>query len=66
MARRRNSMSRTRALEVAIRRLEKGRMPSVRAAAAVLVDLRAELLAHEESSSAAKISLLKTRLSGAA
>jgi hypothetical protein len=59
MARRRNSMSRTRALEVAIRRLQNGPMPLVRAAAAVLVDLRAELLAHEESSSAAKISLLK-------
>jgi hypothetical protein len=66
MARRRDAMSRTRALEVAIRRLQKGRMPLLRAAAAVLVDLRAELLAHEESSSAAKISLLKTRLSDAA
>jgi hypothetical protein len=38
----------------------------MRAAAAVLVDLRTELLAHERSSSAAKISLLKTRLSDAA
>ena len=66
MARRRYSMSRTRALEVAIRRLQKGRMPSMRAAAAVLVGLRAELLAHEESSSAGKITPLKTRLSDAA
>jgi hypothetical protein len=59
-------MSRTRALEVAIRRLQKGRMPSMRAAAAVLVDLRNELLAGDESSRAVKISPLKTTLPSAA
>ena len=59
-------MSRTRALQVAIRRLRKARMPSMRAAAAVLVDLRNELLAGDESSPAVKISPLKTTLPGAA
>jgi hypothetical protein len=66
MARGRNSMSRTRALEVAIGRLQKGRMPSMRAAAAILVDLRNELLTSNESSRAVKISLLKTTLPSAA
>ena len=59
-------MSSTRALEVAIRRLQKGRMPTMRAAAAVLVDLRTELLAHEESSRAGKTIPLDTRLPSAA
>jgi hypothetical protein len=59
-------MSRTRALEVAIGRLQKGRMPSMRAAAAILVDLRNELLTSNESSRAVKISLLKTTLPSAA
>ena len=59
-------MSRTRALEVAIRRLQKGRMPSVRAAATVLVDLRDELLAVEESSRAARVIRVNTPLASAA
>jgi hypothetical protein len=54
------------ALEVAIRRLHEGRMPSMRAAAAVLGDLRNELLARYESSCAAKITPLKTHLPNAA
>ena len=59
-------MSRTRALEVAIRRLQKGRMPSMRAAAAVLADLRDELLAGEELSRAARVTPVDTRLPSAA
>ena len=59
-------MSRTRALEVAIRRLQKGRIPSMRAAAAVLANSRDELLAGDESSRAANVIPLKTRLPSAA
>ncbi len=55
-------MSRTRALEVAIRRMQKGRIPSMRAAAAVLAGLRDELLAVEESSRAGKVIPLNSRL----
>ena len=66
MARGRKSMSKTRALEVAIRRLQKGRMPSMRAAAAVLANLRDELLDCEESIRAATVVPLKTRLPSAA
>lgn len=59
-------MSKARALEIAIRRLQKARTPSMRGAAAILVDLRAELLTHEDSSPARKITLLNTKRSNAA
>ena len=66
MARGRKSMNRTRALDVAIRRLQRAGMPSMRAAAAVLVDLRNELLASDESGRACTDQPLKTTLPRAA
>lgn len=66
MARALRSMSRIKALDLAIRRLKKSQMPSIRAAATMLADLRQELRAHEESARAARIAAFRAKLPRAA
>ena len=66
MARALKSMNTIKALDLAIRRMQKSRMPSMRAAATVLAELRVELAAAEESARVAKLAAFRSRLPSAA
>jgi hypothetical protein len=59
-------MIRIKALDLAIRRLDKSQKPSMRAADIMLADLRTELIPHEELARAARIAAFRAKLPRAA
>ena len=61
-ARARQRTSSIKALDVAVFRLRKSRMPSVLAAASVLVDLRQGLITRQEEERAARIAAFRSKL----
>jgi hypothetical protein len=62
VARVRRLMTDIKALEIAIRRLRKSRMPSVHAAASVLGDLRQELIDNRENEHATRVAAFLSKL----
>ncbi len=66
VARARKSMSSIKALDIAIRRLRKSRMPTVLAAGSALADLRYELVERQEVERAERIVAFQFKLPRAA
>lgn len=59
-------MNSIKALDIAVRRLSKSRMPSVRAAAFTLADLQQDLVARQESDRAARLAAFQSKVPRAA
>jgi hypothetical protein len=59
-------MSSIKALDIAVRRLSKSRMPSIRAAVFTLAELQQELAKRQESERAARIAAFESNLPRAA
>jgi hypothetical protein len=59
-------MNSIKALDIAVRRLSKSRMPSIRAAALTLAELRQELVERQELERAARIAAFQSKLPRAA
>jgi hypothetical protein len=62
VARARNSMNSIKALDIAIRRLRKSRMPTVLAAGSSLADLLHDLVERQEDERAARIVAFQSKL----